>query len=269
MIIITGGSGKLGSKLTEEISRSYHHLLLRPTRIELDVSSKGSVDDWFNNFDNVFGCWDIAWGQRYKEVAFIHCAAAIGLELCENLKGTTWNTNVRGTDYLSNECKKRKIKFYYISTDYVFDGKGGDYGERDTPNPKSFYAMTKLLGEQPVLLRGQNVIRLSHFPSPCTYKFAYADKYTSAASPEIIASQIYKVVNYNYLKTAKGEPNWEGVLHIGMERNSFYNLATSDNPDNKIKRVKAPKGTPMDTSFCLDKFHNILKEYNKMEERNG
>jgi dTDP-4-dehydrorhamnose reductase len=38
----------------------------------------------------------------------------------------------------------------YVSTVYVFDGKKGQYREKDTPNPINWYGKTKLRAEQEV-----------------------------------------------------------------------------------------------------------------------
>ena len=59
--------------------------------------------------------------------------------------------NVVGTDNIAKVCKEQNIKMMYISTDYVFDGKGTrPYVEFDTPNPQGAYGKTKLAGENMV-----------------------------------------------------------------------------------------------------------------------
>ena len=41
-----------------------------------------------------------------------------------------------------------KAHLIHISTDFIFDGKKGDYSETDAPNPLSYYGKTKLLSEK-------------------------------------------------------------------------------------------------------------------------
>jgi dTDP-4-dehydrorhamnose reductase len=50
-----------------------------------------------------------------------------------------------------------------VSTDYVFDGTSGPYGEDDLPNPRGVYARTKRCGEEAALLLvpGAAVARIS------------------------------------------------------------------------------------------------------------
>ena len=44
-------------------------------------------------------------------------------------------------------------KVVFLSTDYVFDGTAGPYGESDDPNPINAYGRTKLAGERATALR--------------------------------------------------------------------------------------------------------------------
>ena len=44
-------------------------------------------------------------------------------------------------------CRAAKARLIHISTDCVFDGKKGNYTERDLPNAEDIYGRTKMLGE--------------------------------------------------------------------------------------------------------------------------
>jgi len=44
-----------------------------------------------------------------------------------------------------------RTRLIYLSTDYVFDGKTGQYRDTDTPNPTTNYGKTKFLAEQALL----------------------------------------------------------------------------------------------------------------------
>ena len=48
-------------------------------------------------------------------------------------------------DYQNNN--KKNIHFIFISSDYVFDGKHGDYSVYDKPNPNTTYGRSKLASE--------------------------------------------------------------------------------------------------------------------------
>ena len=59
------------------------------------------------------------------------------------------SVNVKGTKNIANVCKKLDCKMIYISTDYVFSGRGTDPWKPDCRNyaPLNVYGQTKLEGE--------------------------------------------------------------------------------------------------------------------------
>lgn len=83
-----------------------------------------------------------------KFYAIIHCSAEVDVNLCEIDKEWAYESNVTATDLIFSLLNSDK--YFYISTDSVFDGKVGDYSEDSLVNPLSYYAETKLLGEQAV-----------------------------------------------------------------------------------------------------------------------
>ena len=68
-------------------------------------------------------------------------------------------------------------RFVFYSSDYVFDGVAGPFGEDDTPRPRSVYGRSKHEGEQAVMTacRRAVVIRTSvvYGPEPQEKNFAY------------------------------------------------------------------------------------------------
>ena len=66
----------------------------------------------------------ISYIKKVKPDAIIHCAAYTAVDKAEDDKETCWDVNVNGTKYLAKAAKEINAKFMYISTDYVFDGKG-------------------------------------------------------------------------------------------------------------------------------------------------
>lgn len=95
---------------------------------------------------------DAAVDQNTPDV-IINCAAWTDVDGCEGDHARAMGANALGPENLANASRRVGAGFVTISTDYVFDGKKqGFYTQRDTPNPLSVYAHSKLEGER----RAQN-----------------------------------------------------------------------------------------------------------------
>ena len=110
----------------------------------------------------------------------IHAAAMVGIEACNKNKLLCRKINIQGTRNIADYAKKNSIRFIYISTDYVFDGKKGNYNEANKPNPQSIYGKSKLSAENIVkTLNNYLIIRTSFFSKKkWKYKEAFTDQYT-------------------------------------------------------------------------------------------
>lgn len=142
-VLITGGSGLLGSKLAEVLIRSNYHVYTGflkhiPTlgeKVRVDITDNDSVDQVFD---------------KIRPDVVVHAAALTNVDKCELDQELAYRTNVLGTRNIVRNSKKYSAFLVYVSTDYVFDGKKGLYSEGDEPNPINYYGYTKLLGEQEV-----------------------------------------------------------------------------------------------------------------------
>jgi dTDP-4-dehydrorhamnose reductase len=82
----------------------------------------------------------------------LNCAAFHNVDVCETEQDRAWQVNVRAVRELAGHCARHGVKLVHLSTNYVFDGtREAPYGERDLPNPRSIYALTKLAGEYAAL----------------------------------------------------------------------------------------------------------------------
>ncbi len=86
--------------------------------------------------------------QSQKFDSIIHCSAEVNVNLCEIEKQLAFKANVSATELLFSHLDSDN--YVYISTDAVFDGIVGNYSEDSLVNPLSYYAETKLLGEEAV-----------------------------------------------------------------------------------------------------------------------
>ncbi|PGZ91704.1 dTDP-4-dehydrorhamnose reductase [Bacillus sp. AFS029533] len=147
-VLVTGYGGQLGYDVVRECER--HGLNVKGyNRQELDIT----------NSESVFSLVD-----SYEPDVIIHCAAYTAVDKAEDDKENCWNVNVEGTRYLVEAAKNHHSKFIYISTDYVFNGKGeSPFNEDDQPDPIGYYGLTKYEGEKVVqsLIENYFIIRIS------------------------------------------------------------------------------------------------------------
>jgi dTDP-4-dehydrorhamnose reductase len=81
----------------------------------------------------------------------INTAALTNVDQCEEDRDLARQVNLDPVGHLVSACKRVDAGLVQLSTDYVFDGDGGPYTEKDEPNPLSHYGRLKLDGEQLVL----------------------------------------------------------------------------------------------------------------------
>jgi len=229
-ILITGASGMLGKALIFENKADYSLYgtylstnldIKEVTLLRIDICDK-------NSFSEVI--------SKIVPDIIIHTAALTNVDLCEKEKEAAYKINVVGTENVVESAKKVNAKLIYISTDFVFDGKNGNYTEEDTPNPINYYGITKLKGEEISLTyKNSLIIRTSIFGlNPLGSKpgiegiiedvkrgkkiYVPVDNFYSPISVNSLAKIIYYLM----------ENNASGVYHIGsrerISRFDFFNL---------------------------------------------
>jgi dTDP-4-dehydrorhamnose reductase len=145
-VIITGSNGLLGQSLL--------NLLLKETeKYEVYGFSRGinrsgredfkyvSID--ITNEENLKKCV-----KEIKPHFIVNTAAMTQVDDCENNKEACDLLNVDVVKWLSEIADEIKMHIIHISTDFIFDGVKGNYKETDTPNPISYYGLSKLKSEE-------------------------------------------------------------------------------------------------------------------------
>jgi dTDP-4-dehydrorhamnose reductase len=96
---------------------------------------------------------------RDQPEAVINCAAWTDVDGCESNPTRAQAANAIGPENLAQASRQVGAVLVTISTDYVFDGeKEGFYTQRDDPNPKSVYGLSKLEGERRAQLASARTI---------------------------------------------------------------------------------------------------------------
>ena len=89
--------------------------------------------------------------EEIKPNVIIHCAAWTAVDAAEDddNKAKVHSINALGTKYIAEAAKSVDAKMLYLSTDYVFDGKGDRPWEPDDKcyAPLNIYGQSKLDGE--------------------------------------------------------------------------------------------------------------------------
>lgn len=228
-ILITGGSGKLGTALKKVFKKG-----LFPTKSELDITNNLNVKKYFD---------------KMSPDIIIHTAAIANVKLCEADKKLAWNTNYLGTLNLIKASKnlKRQPYFIYVSTACVFDGVNAPFSEDDIPNPKNFYSLTKLLSEVSVASSGlpKTLIIRTNFisKSPWPYKKAFIDRFGTYLFTDEVANGISDLI--------KNKKN--GIVHLaGDEKISMYKLAKIVSPEVRPISLKNYKGPNLTIDMSLN-----------------
>ena len=135
MIIVTGAKGQLGSDVCEVLTQKG----IANIGIDIDdadITDLAALECFF---------------EKNKADAVIHCAAYTAVDKAEDEKEKCFEINAKGTENIAKCCQKFSMKLLYVSTDYVFSGKGETAFSVDSEKgPLNVYGESKLMGEKAV-----------------------------------------------------------------------------------------------------------------------
>jgi dTDP-4-dehydrorhamnose reductase len=130
-ILIIGCRGMLGTDLLESLSRAH------------DVTGYDLPDLDITRLEQCLAALKIL-----RPDVVINAAAYTRVDDCESHEQEAFQINGHGAGNLAGAAASVNALLVHYSTDYIFDGlKEEPYLESDSPNPKSVYGRSKLLGE--------------------------------------------------------------------------------------------------------------------------
>ena len=147
-VLVTGYNGQLGYDVVKKLEENSIECT-GTTRKDFDLTNEKETKKFIEN---------------YHPDVVVHCAAYTKVDQAEDEKELSYQVNVVGTRFVAEACKEINAKMVYISTDYVFDGKGNKPFEvTDQPNPINYYGLTKYKGELEVkkILEQYFIVRIS------------------------------------------------------------------------------------------------------------
>lgn len=168
-VFVTGAGGQLGHDVVNELAARG----IEAVGSDIAESYSG-IQDGTAVTKAPYVRMDITDGVMVRSVlsscapdALIHCAAWTAVDAAEDEENRdkVYQINAQGTLNIAKYCKDADIPMLYLSTDYVFNGKGEKPWDPDCTDyaPLSWYGQTKLLGEKAVrgLLDKYFIVRIA------------------------------------------------------------------------------------------------------------
>ena len=227
-IIVTGGNGRFAQVLKKE-NKKFN--ILFPSKKNFNILKIDSMRKYI---------------KKNKPKYILHCA---GLSRPMNLHvkdiSKSINLNIIGTANVVNVCNEFNIKLIYFSTGYVYEGKRGNYKEKDPLLPINNYAWSKLGGECSVVLYKKSLIlRIIMCERPFLHEHAFYDVKTNFMFQDEVAKIIPKILDKR------------GIINIGGKIQSVYDFAKKTKKD--VLRSSGKKIFPPNPSMNISKLRKIL-----------
>ncbi|MBF25952.1 MAG: NAD(P)-dependent oxidoreductase [Flavobacteriales bacterium] len=158
-VLITGGNGFLGKELRMQFQKNNYDVIatgLGKDRIsyhnhiylELDIQSPSK-------------CLEVL--QKHQPSIIINAAALTDVDRCQLNQSECLSINCDSLNNFIPYSIENRIHFIQISTDFVFNGKKGEYKENDFCDPVNYYGFSKLEAENKIIKSGVDyaIIRTS------------------------------------------------------------------------------------------------------------
>ncbi|BDG03415.1 SDR family oxidoreductase [Anaeromyxobacter oryzae] len=146
-VAVTGANGLLGGEAVAQLAGRHEVLAVGRGPCRLAAGPFAWADADLGDGRSVEQAL-----RAFGAEAVLHAGALTDVDACEREPEAAWRVNVGGTEQVARACRALGARLVAVSTDYVFDGTAGPYGEDDVPNPRGAYARTKRCGEEAALL---------------------------------------------------------------------------------------------------------------------
>ena len=234
LILVTGGDGRFANVLKKNNKFLNFYFASKKECNILDIKSINKLI------------------KKINPNIIIHCAAlSRPMNIHEKNISKSIDLNIIGTANITKASEKNKIKLIYFSTGYVYEGKKGNYSEKDPVKPFNNYGLSKLGGECSVAMyKNSLILRITMTEKPFAHKEAFSDLKTNFMFHEDLVKILPKVLSK------------KGIINIGGKSQSVYSFAKKYN--KKVKKIKTNVNNtlPLNQTMNLDKLKKIVKNYN-------
>ena len=232
LILVTGGNGRFAQILKKENKILNLKFLLKN---ELNILNLKSIERCL---------------LKYKPKMLFHCAGlSRPMYLHDENISKSIDLNIIGTANIVKVCSKYNIKIIYFSTGYVYEGKKGNYSEKDPVKPFNNYGLSKLGGETSVLMyRNSLILRITMMEKPYPFKKAY----TNLISNFIYHEDLVKILPQVITK--------KGIINIGGKKQSVYDFVKKTKKNIKKDKLKKNINLPLNQTMDLCLLNKILKK---------
>lgn len=181
--LIIGASGQVGGALSSLCVRR---------RIEVYGTSRRGQG--FLNLDLADPATIAPVFEKASPDLVLLCSAMTAVDECERNPKRAGLINAAGPAAVAAACRQAGAKLVYFSTEYVFDGAAGPYGEEDAPNPVSVYGRSKLEGERaclelPGALALRTTVVYSHDPDSSNFVMQLIGSHKAGAKMRVPSDQ--------------------------------------------------------------------------------
>ena len=189
--------------------------------------------------------------KKTKPDYLIHSAAlSRPMEIHEKNIEESITTNIIGTSNIVRACSLMKIKLIYFSTNYVYQGKKGNYKESDPVFPINKYALSKLGGECAVqMYENSLILRICMTEKPFVHKKAFNDVETNFMYHYDFAKNLLKLIDH------------KGIINVGGPKKIIFDFAKKTN--KKVIPISSKKALgkqfPKKQTMNLNKYLSIIK----------
>ena len=199
-ILITGSTGQLGNSLGKVFKSRYDLVFTSKTKPNKNTN-------YFLDITNSLLVKDMV--SAISPDIIINLAALTNVDLCESNPDLAHAINFQGVKNLVNVFKGPII---HLSSDYVFDGKLGQYKENDITNPINVYGVTKNKAEKILLEKSKEslVIRTNVL-------YDYQSKAKSSFLNWVVGS-LKRGVKIKVVDDQFNNPTWTDSISVVIDR---------------------------------------------------